>query len=422
MPTASGVSRTGLKPAMTRTQREATVSALQPAPKTAKGREIAGEMDQLADDFYGTDRAPTQLPRGVASQLSRSIPLITRIENQGWRSGPQNQEGRVFDASSRNLLCMDVQGPLAVVGSADHGLTVFNIETGRQVRTLFSKQFGHTEWVTSCAFLPDGRIVSGGMDSKLCLWQKGAARCTDLLGHTGSVSQVLVSDSGSMISSSYDRTLRIWDSSGRQLSVLSGHQNPVMQFVWNLDTVLSGDRKGVMKLWDLQRGETTLSFSTKGGQVGSLALSHDLDFPQVACVGDQSGTVTMIDIRSGDKIGQEILHLGGVVSSLKFTSSAGGNLLVSAGADKSIHCMDVRKGLKPIYSMKEHRDFIYSLETFGPLIISGAGNGWVLVHDSETGKCLYGLGANQAAVRCIFSSQNHLVVAGDDGKASVYDM
>ena len=54
--------------------------------------------------------------------------------------------------------------------------------------------------------------------------------------------------------------------------------------------------------------------------------------------------------------------------------------------------------------------------------MSGAGNGWLLVHDITSGKCLYGLGANSAAVRCIWGGQRTVVAAGDDGNAIIYSM
>jgi len=53
--------------------------------------------------------------------------------------------------------------------------------------------------------------------------------------------------------------------------------------------------------------------------------------------------------------------------------------------------------------------------------VNSLGNGWLLIHDLERGKCLYGLGANQHAVRCIECTESKLVSAGDDGKAVVYD-
>ena len=43
-----------------------------------------------------------------------------------------------------------------------------------------------------------------------------------------------------------------------------------------------------------------------------------------------------------------------------------------------------------------------------------------LVHDLAAGQLLYGIGANAAAVRCIGTTQNRLIAAGDDGNTIVY--
>lgn len=59
--------------------------------------------------------------------------------------------------------------------------------------------------------MKDGRILSAGMDSKLCLWDARAIRADDILGHQGSITKVLVDEHNIGISSSYDTTLRIWD-------------------------------------------------------------------------------------------------------------------------------------------------------------------------------------------------------------------
>lgn len=57
---------------------------------------------------------------------------------------------------------MSVQGSEVVVGGSDHGLKVFDSTSGRLVRTLYSKRYGHSEWVTCVQHLPDGRILSAG--------------------------------------------------------------------------------------------------------------------------------------------------------------------------------------------------------------------------------------------------------------------
>jgi len=77
-----------------------------------------------------------------------------------------------------------------VTASADHGLRIYNLRTGKQVRQLFNKRFGHTDWVTTCAYCTDGRVVSGSMDKQLCLWDRSAVKCQNLVGHNGSISKV----------------------------------------------------------------------------------------------------------------------------------------------------------------------------------------------------------------------------------------
>lgn len=57
----------------------------------------------------------------------------------------------------------------------------------------------------------------------------------------------------------------------------------------------------------------------------------------------------------------------------------------------------------------------------GDICLSGDGRGMLMAHDMKEGKLLYGLGANQAAVRCIDATENCLVASGDDGNALIYN-
>jgi WD40 repeat protein len=61
---------------------------------------------------------------------------------------------------------------------------------------------GHTDWVNSVAFSPDGQhIISGSSDQTICIWnamsgKTAAGPCT---GHTGSVRSVAFSLNGQHI-------------------------------------------------------------------------------------------------------------------------------------------------------------------------------------------------------------------------------
>lgn len=444
---------------------------------SAKGRAIQEDLRDLADDYFGgvESRAPAPetasaagggggaLRPGISegafsSNLSRSKAFYTDVAIPAkWTKGPTDSEGRMYDASDSNILCMDVLAPafagaargaaaaskanaVCVVGSADHGLKVFDLATLRERKTLYNKTNGHTDWVTCCRFLPDGRVISGGMDSKLCLWDSvhsggSMARCQDLLGHTGSVSQVEVNgENHRAVSAGYDRTLRVWDCSsfGREIGVLAGHKAPVMQFDWCGVQVLSGDRQGQAKVWDLERAQCLCTMATKRGQIGAVQLFYHEAAGELTMFGDQGGMLNVLDLRQGKKpICQREVHPGGVVSGIRGVhrgygesgeeGGGGAAYVVTCGADKTIRVLEPRCDFAPVHSFSEHRDFIYSMEAFGPLVVSGAGNGWVMVHDTRTGECCYGLGAGKNAIREVFCSPQLLVAAGDDGKAVVYN-
>lgn len=60
--------------------------------------------------------------------------------------------------------------------------------------------------------MDDGKVLSGGMDSKLCLWEKNMARCSNLVGYGCVISACATIVDGTFgISSSYDKTLKVWD-------------------------------------------------------------------------------------------------------------------------------------------------------------------------------------------------------------------
>jgi WD40 repeat protein len=440
---------------------------------TAERDALQAEMDALADEFYG-DVATAAPYRASATPATTSASTSAGGHTDGvynktdvrqgvalpvlrsqttWYSGPTNPEGRVFDASDSNLLCMDVLVPpsaagaksastsasLCVVGSADHGLKVFNLDSMREVKSLYTKSCGHTDWVTSCRFLSDRRVLSGGMDSKLCLWSDvtrgGPARCVDLLGHTGSISQVEVNERQGRIvamSASYDRTIRIWELSGaaagggRETGCLAGHKGPVTQFSWCETQLLSGDRQGTVKLWDVETAQCHVTASSRRGQIGALGhLSHP-DVGHLVMFGDQGGVLTVLDARAPPKakpVFQEELHPAGMVTFIRapVASAVAAPLVLTCGADKRIVACDARQNFTAVYTVSDHDDFVYSMEILGNLLLTGAGNGRLLVHNVETGALCYELDANAAAVREIFASPGKLVTSGDDGKAKVFD-
>ena len=83
---------------------------------------------------------------------------------------------------------------------------------------------GHTDWVTSVAFSPDGtRIVSGSGDETVRVWDadRGVQIGSPLQGHTHWVRSVAFSPDGTrIVSGSGDEIVRVWDADRDRKSVV----------------------------------------------------------------------------------------------------------------------------------------------------------------------------------------------------------
>lgn len=216
---------------------------------------VDGEFSssQQPSDESQTKFTPPQPPQEVRGRSPSQDYVL-----QEWMHGPSSPTGQLVNVSDRPSLCMSVRGNEACIGSSDHALYIVDCEKCTLKRSLYGKQYGHTEWVTCCDYLKDGRILSGGMDGKLCLWDKNGIRTIDLLGHMASISAVRSGAEGSLaISASYDKTLMLWNvnrSQTKNAACLKGHKAPVLGFCLSSQgAIVSGSRDGDVILWDTDR-------------------------------------------------------------------------------------------------------------------------------------------------------------------------
>jgi F-box/WD-40 domain protein MET30 len=96
--------------------------------------------------------------------------------------------------------------PVLLSGSLDNTIKVWDVETGKPLKTLF----GHIEGVWAV----DGdrlRVVSASHDRTIKIWERETGRCqTTLVGHRGAVTCLSLADD-KIVSGSDDGDLRIWD-------------------------------------------------------------------------------------------------------------------------------------------------------------------------------------------------------------------
>ncbi|MBI4615840.1 MAG: protein kinase, partial [Planctomycetes bacterium] len=220
-------------------------------------RSCLGEAECLAGAQEGPQRQIVAASKRVRAGWRC---LRTLVGHRDWvhadsqaREDNRREEDLGVQIESVNDVSLTPDGRLAVSGSGDGTLRVWDVATGRCLRTLA----GHRWGVCAVSLTPDGRLaVSGGCDKTLWVWDVATGRCLRTLeGHTGEVNDVSLTPDGRLaVSGSGDKTLRVWDvSTGQCLGTLEGHTDGVTAVSLTPDgrLAVSGSADKTLRVWYL---------------------------------------------------------------------------------------------------------------------------------------------------------------------------
>ncbi|MBY8845557.1 trypsin-like peptidase domain-containing protein [Streptomyces sp. SP2-10] len=273
------------------------------------------------------------------------------------------------DGVYTSLLAFSPDGRTLAVTATGYGTSdseksavqLWDVTEKRRTATLK----GHTGWVQSLAFSPDGgTLATGASDSTTRLWDVRRHRSlTTLTGHNGTVFALAFSPDGrTLASGSQDRSVWLWDVRERTaLTVLSSHTRSVDALAFSPDgsTLASGSEDATVRLWDMRTGRPRATFAGPRGSASPAAYSPN---GKVLATGESDGTVHLHDARTQRTLGRLTGHTG-EVNTVRF-SPDGRFIAASSNDDPAVLLWDARTHRR-LTSFDGHRRPVQSVR-FSP--------------------------------------------------------
>ncbi|REJ60645.1 MAG: hypothetical protein DWQ56_05500 [Microcystis aeruginosa DA14] len=327
----------------------------------------------------------------------------------------QGHNSRVFSVSfSRD-------GKTLASGSDDKTIKLWNVETGQEIRTFK----GHNSIVYSVSFSRDGKTLASGSDDKtIKLWNvETGQEIRTFKGHNSIVYSVSFSPDGkTLATSSGDNTIKLWNvETGQEIRTLSGHNSFVYSVNFSSDgkTLVTGSGDKTIKLWNVETGQEIRTLSGHNSFVRSVSFSSD---GKTLATGSGDKTIKLWNIETG----QEIRTFKGhnkPVSSVSFSSN--GKTLATGSDDKTIKLWNGSTG-QAIRTLKGHNGSVFSVNfsSDGKTLATGSDDKTIKLWNVETGQEIRTLqGHNKPVTSVSFSRDGRTLASGSwDNTIKLWDI
>lgn len=366
----------------------------------------------------GTNRFTTLAPApdGQSVLAADAIPART---GEGWGEGTLT----LYDAGNGKELWSVSQRcscPMPVVWLpegmllAGGGANVFSRLEAKSGQ-LLRMWGGHRGAVNALVTDGHGRLISGGADGLVKVWDKNGAEITTLVAHPSPITGMALLPSGkTLLTAGGDRTLRLWEvESGKRLGAFPPHKGNITTVVVSPDGKLafSADAEHTIKVWDMPAGKEVQSVAAHAEGINALALSPD---GLTLASGSDDNTIKLWTIKNG-RLEKDPRLLDGhsrQVTSLAF--AADGKRLLSGSQDRTVKVWSVPEE-KVTQTLQGHGNWIHAVMFHGPdQALSASDDLTIKLWDLKTGQAVatLDLGKCGDSARCLSSPRPGEAVIG----------
>lgn len=251
-----------------------------------------------------------------------------------------------FPGNPLSAIALSPDGSLALSGSMDSALKLWDVSSGREIRTFH----GHTGIVTSVAFSANGRYaLSGSNDKSLRLWEVATGKLVYTYIASSEVTSVAISPDGKQVLFGSYNNVALIDlataANVRAMNITPGQAaivnsvaiSPDGRQALSASLELSQGRRDLLQLWDIASGQNIRTMTGHSGTIKSVAFSPDGKY---AASGGDDKNLKLWDLSSGEETHSMTASATVSVGGVAF--SPDGRHVLSAGSE--LRLWDVTTG------------------------------------------------------------------------------
>lgn len=426
----------------------------------------AQRLSLAANAQIALDNSNRDLAIALALRANADAQPLTEAERALSDAAYSRGTRLVFRGHTRDVysVAFSPDGRLALSGSADATVRLWEVATGQEVRPPFT---GPESSVYAVAFSPDGTRVAAGDDSgKLWVWdvESGQRLWVPTQQHLGRIREVRFVDNDSLVTGGNDGVARWWDAhTGEVLLTFEGAAGPVVALPINpangclliyaledaprllglrdectvrlfarqrvtyiveldgADAIFTPDGRQVLsaaginlRLWNVETGETIREFVGHGGNVNNLAIDAAGRFAVSSARRENS--MRLWNVASGTELARFEGH-SGVVQAVAI--SPDGRFALSGSVDGTVRVWDLFNGAQIREYSNADTNEVYGLDYSpgGEYVVNAGTGGLIQLWHLATGEVVRTFQVNADRVWVVkFNPLGGTLLSGGEGE------